>query len=58
MINGKLFYDQTIDSIIIWYEQIKKLATRQGEDCTAGGLLGYKYIKSHYKLIVVDLSRQ
>ena len=35
-----------------------KLTTDQGEDHTAGFLLDYHYIKNHYRLIAVDLSRQ
>ena len=40
------------------YEEIRKLTTGQGEDYTTGSLLDYDYIKSKYKLIAVDLSRQ
>ena len=58
IINGKNFYDQAIDSDRKQYEEIKKLTTGQGEDCTTGCLLDYDYIKNHYRLIAVDLSRQ
>ena len=58
IINGKNFYDQSIDSDIKRYEEIKKLTTGQGEDYTAGCLLDYNFIKNHYRLIAVDLSRQ
>ena len=34
IINGKNFYDQTIDSDIKWYKEIRKLKTGQGEDYT------------------------
>ena len=37
-INGKSFYDQAIDSDIKRYEEIRKLATVQGEDYTTGCL--------------------
>ena len=30
----------------------------QGEDYTTGCLLDYEYIKSHYRFIAVDLSRE
>ena len=40
------------------YEEIRKLATRQGDDYTTGCLLDYDYIKNHYRLIAGDLSRQ
>ena len=58
IINGKNFYDQTIDSDIKPYEEIRKLTTRQGEDYTTGCLLDYDYIKNHYRLIAVDSSRR
>ena len=45
-------------SHIKWYEEIRKLTTGQGEDYTTGCLLDYDYIKNHYKLVTVDLSRQ
>ena len=56
--NGKNFYDQPIDSDIKRYGEIKKLTTGQGEDYTTGYLLDYDYIKNHYRLIAVYLSRQ
>ena len=58
IINGKSFYDQPIDSDIKQYEEIRKLKTGQSENYTIGCLLDYDYIKNHYRLIVVDLSKQ
>ena len=58
IINGKNFYDQAIDSDIKRYEEIKTLTTGQGEDYTTGCLLDYEYVKNHYRLIAVDLSKQ
>ena len=58
IINGKNFYDQAVDSDIKQYEEIKKLSTEKGEDYTTGSLLDYEYIKIHYRLIAVDLSRK
>ena len=57
IIYGKNFYSQAIDSDIKTFEQIRKLTT-EGEDYTTGCLLDYDYIKNHYRLIAVDLSRQ
>ena len=57
IINGQNFYDQAIDSNIKWYEEIRKLKSGQGEDYTTGSLLNYDYIKNHYGLVAVDLSR-
>ena len=53
-INEKSFYDQAIDSDIKRYEKIRKLTTGQGEGYTTGCLLGYDYIKNHYRLIAVE----
>ena len=58
IINGKNVYDQPNDSHVKRYKEIKKLAIGPGEDYTTGCLLKYNYIKSHYKLIAVNLSRQ
>ena len=52
------FYDQEVDSDIRSYEEIRKLTTGQGEDYTTGCFLDYDYIKNHYRLKAVDLSRQ
>ena len=52
------FYDQTIDSYIKRYEEIRKLTTGQCEDNTTGCLLDYDYTRKHYRLIAVNLSRQ
>ena len=51
-------YDQPIDSGVKRYKEIKKLTTEQRESYTTGCLLNYDYIKNHYRLIAVDLSRQ
>ena len=39
------------------YEEIRKQTTDQVEDYTIGCLLEYYYVKNHYRLIAVDLSR-
>ena len=57
-INEKNFYDQPIDSDIKRYKEIRKLTTGQAKNCTTGCLLDYEYIKKHYRLIAVDMSRQ
>ena len=49
IINGKKFYDQASDSDI---------KTGQGENYTTGCLLDYDFIKHHYRLTAVDLSRK
>ena len=58
MIDGKNFFDQTINSMLKTYENITKIATGQGADYTTGCLLDYSYFKDHYKMIAIDLSKQ
>ena len=58
IINEKNFYDQAIDSDIKRYEEIRKLKTGKSDDYTTRCLLDYYYIKNHWRLIAVDLSRQ
>ena len=39
-------------------ENIRKIATGQGDDYATGCLLDYSYFKDHYKMIAIDLSKQ
>ena len=50
VIDGKNFYDQPINDLVKQYEEIRNIATGQGDD--------YQYFKDHYNLISVDLSKQ
>ena len=58
MINGENFFDQPIKNNKVTYENIRKIATGQGDDYTAGCLLDYSYFVDTYKMIAVDLSKQ
>ena len=58
MIDGKNFFDQPINSMTKTYENIRKIATGQGDDYTTGCLLDYSYFKDHYKMIAINLSKQ
>ena len=58
MINGEKFFDQPIKNNKVTYDNIRKIAIRQGDDNTAGCLLDYSYFANAYKMIAVDLSRQ
>ena len=58
MINGENFFDQPIKNNKVTYENIRKIATGQGDDYTTGCLLDYSYFADTYKMIAVDLSRQ
>ena len=58
MINGVNFFDQPIKNNKVTYENVRKIATGQGDDYTTGCLLNYQYINNAYKMIAVDLSKQ
>ena len=56
-INRENFFDQPIKDNKVTYENIGKVATGRGDDCTTGCLLDYLYFRDNYKMIAVDLSR-
>ena len=58
MIKGENFFDHTIKNNKVTYENIRKIATGQRDDCTTGCLLDYSYFMDTYKMIAVDLSKQ
>ena len=58
LVDGRNFYDQPINDQMKNYDEIRKIATGQGDDYTTGYLLDYQYFKDHYQLIAVDLSKQ
>ena len=58
MINEENFFDQPVKNNKVTYENIRTIATDQGDDYTTGCLLDYKYFRETYKMIAVDLSKQ
>ena len=58
LIDARNFYDQPVNDIIKQYDEIRKIATGQGDDYTTGCLLDYQYFKDYYNLIVIDLGKQ
>ena len=54
----KTFFGQPKKTNKVTYENIRKIATGQGDDYTTGCLLDYLYFKDSYKMIAVDLSKQ
>ena len=58
MIDGKNSFDQPVKNDKVTYENIRKIATGQGDDYTTGRLSDYTYFKKYYKMIAIDLSRQ
>ena len=57
MIDCKKFFDQPMNSNFKTYENIRKIATGQGDDHMTGCLLGYSFFKDHYKMIATDFSK-
>ena len=47
MIDGKISLDQPIKNKKVAYENIRKIATGQGDDYTTGCLLDYTYFKDY-----------
>ena len=58
MINGENFFDQSKKNNKVTFDNIRKIATGQGDDCTTGCLLDYPYFANTYKMSAVDLSKQ
>ena len=58
MINGENFFDQSIKNNKVTYDNIRKIATGQGDDYTTGCLLDYPYFANTHKMVAVDLSKQ
>ena len=58
IIDGKIFYDNPIESDIEKYRELKKVMIGKGENYTTGSLLDYNYFDKHYKLVAIDLSKQ
>ena len=58
MTDGKDFFNQLVKNDRRAYDNIRKIATVQGDDYATGYLLHYVYFQSYYKVIAIDLSKQ
>ena len=58
MIDGKNFFDQPVNCNLKTYENIRRIATGQGDDYTTDCLLDYSYFKENCKIIAIDLSKR
>ena len=56
MIDGKKSFYQPVKNDKITYENIRKIATGQGDDYTTGCLLDYSHFRDTYKMVAIDLS--
>ena len=56
--DGRNLFDQPINSMAKTYENIRKIATSQGDDYTTGCLLDYPFVKDHYNMMSINLHKQ
>ena len=56
MFDRKNFFDQTVKNDTITYENIRNIATGQGDDYIIGFLLDNSCFKENYKMTAIDLS--
>ena len=57
-IDGRNFYDQSINDAIKQYDEIGKVSPGQGDNYTTDCLLDFAYFEKNYRLIAADLSKQ
>ena len=57
-VDGRNFFDQLVINNFITYDNIRKIATGQGDGYTTGCLLHYNYFDNNYKMIAIGLSKQ
>ena len=57
-IDGRNFYDQSINDSIKQDDEMRKILTAQGDDYTTGCILDFAYFEKSYRLIAADLSKQ
>ena len=58
MIDAKSFFDQPVNIDMRTYDNIRKIATDEGDYYTTCCLLDYNYFNNYYEMIAVDLSKQ
>ena len=58
MTDGKYLFDQPVKIDMRTYNNIRKIATGQGDDYISGCSLDYIYFKNYYKMVEIDLSKQ
>ena len=58
LIDGRNFYDQSINDKLRKYDEVRKITSGKGDDYATGYLLDYAYYKNHYKLIACNLKQQ
>ena len=56
-VERKLFRSTREKNDKIIYENIRKIATDQGDDYTTGYLVDYPHFKDNYQMTAIDLSK-
>ena len=54
MIDRKDFLDQPVKRDVRTYDNIQKIATGPGDDCTTGCILDYNYFNNYFTMISTD----
>ena len=57
MTDGKNFFGHPINISLKIFENVRWIATGQGDDYTPGCLLHYIYFNKYYKMVALDLSK-
>ena len=58
MIDEQNLFDQPVKNNLRTYDNIRKIATGQGDDYSTSCLLDYNYFNNYYKMIAIDISKQ
>ena len=58
MLDGRNFFDKPVKNDLKTQDNIRKIATGQGDNYITGCLLDSPYFKKYCKLIATDLSKQ
>ena len=58
MIDGQNFFNQPVKNNLGIYDNIRKIATGQGDDHMTCFLLDYNYFNKHYKIIAIALRKK
>ena len=57
-IDGRNFYDESMNDSIKQYNEKRKISTGQGDDYTTVCLIDFAYFENNYRLIVADWIKQ
>ena len=58
MIDGRKCFNQPVKNNLRTYDDIRKIATGEGDDYTTDSLQDYSYFKNHCKMIAINLCKQ